>query len=52
VRRQAGPAVNATGGDLDSTWAAFEAGGRDFWLQMDALTDMLDGALSEEALDA
>jgi type I restriction enzyme M protein len=37
--------------DLDTMWVSFDAGGREFWQQMDALVDMLDGALAEEALD-
>ena len=35
-----------------ATWAAFDASGREFWQQMDALVDMLDGAVAEEAADA
>jgi len=44
----------ANGGDqnLKTAWAAFDANGREFWLQMDALVDMLDGAVVEEAVDA
>ena len=44
----------STGGDRDlkAAWAGFDAEGREFWLQMDALVDMLDGAVSEEAPDA
>ena len=38
--------------DLSTAWATFDASGREFWLQMDALVDMLDGAVAEEALDA
>jgi len=38
--------------DLKSTWVAFDASGREFWQQMDALVDMLDGAVAEEAGDA
>ena len=33
-------------------WAAFDASGREFWQQMDALVDMLDGAVAAEAADA
>ena len=35
-----------------SAWAAFDADGREFWQQMDALVDMLDGVVAEEAADA
>lgn len=36
---------------LAATWAAFDDHGGDFWLQMDALVDMLDGVVAEEADD-
>jgi len=52
VRRTAESAGNGGDGDLRSTWAAFDASGREFWLQMDALVDVLDGAVAEEAPDA
>jgi type I restriction enzyme M protein len=52
VRRTAESALNGEDGDLRSTWAAFDASGRDFWQQMDALMDMLDGTIAEEAPDA
>jgi type I restriction enzyme M protein len=38
--------------DLKTAWASFEASGREFWQQMDALADMLDGVVAEEAPDA
>ena len=37
---------------LASAWAAFDAGGREFWARMDELVDMLDGVVAEEAGDA
>ena len=40
------------GQGVKSTWAAFDASGREFWLQVDALVNMLDGAVTEEAPDA
>jgi len=43
---------NGNGQDLKQAWVAFDASGREFWLQMDALVDMLDGAVAEEAPDA
>jgi type I restriction enzyme M protein len=49
------PTADSVGGGRDgglrSTWAAFDAGGRRFWQQMDALLDVLDGAVAEEAPD-
>jgi type I restriction enzyme M protein len=56
IPRYVRPIANgaSTGGDrgLKAAWAGFDADGRTFWLQMDALVDMLDGAVSEEAPDA
>ena len=37
---------------LRKTWAAFIASGRKFWLEMDALVDMLDGVVTGEVPDA
>ena len=37
---------------LAETWSAFDEGGREFWTQMDALVDMLDGVVAEELNDA
>jgi type I restriction enzyme M protein len=37
---------------LGATWAAFDEEGRDFWLGMDALVDMLDGLTPAEDADA
>jgi len=37
---------------IAETWAAFDGDGRTFWTQMDALVDMLDGVVAEEAGDA
>lgn len=46
-------AVTATeGATLAATWAAFDEEGRDFWLGMDALVDMLDGLAPAEDVDA
>ncbi len=39
-------------GDLKTVWSEFEATGREFWLQMDVVVDMLDGMVAEEAADA
>ncbi len=44
-------AVDGGGQDLKTEWASFATGGRAFWLQMDALVDMLDGLVAEEAGD-
>lgn len=43
VRRNNGPATQSESQDLVTTWADFEEDGREFWTQMDALVDMLDG---------
>jgi len=55
IRRYVRPVGNGAGDgggqDLKTTWAAFAAGGRAFWLQMDALVDVLDGVVAEEAED-
>lgn len=37
--------------DLKKTWTAFETSGREFWEQMDALVEMLDGVITGEAND-
>jgi type I restriction enzyme M protein len=39
-------------GAFQGTWSAFDADGREFWLQMDALIEELDGSVAEEAFDA
>jgi type I restriction enzyme M protein len=52
VRRSAGLANGRESMGLRSAWAAFETSGREFWLQMDALIDVLDGAVAQEAPDA
>jgi len=36
---------------LGTAWTAFEASGQEFWEQMDALLDMLDGVVAGEGLD-
>ena len=35
--------------DLKTAWTVFDASGREFWQRMDALVDMLDGAVAEGA---
>lgn len=52
VKRPMESGDNASDGHFQSTWSAFDASGRDLWLQMEALVDMLDGAVVDEALDA
>lgn len=37
--------------DWKRMWTAFDANGREFWLQMDALVEMLDMAVAEEGQD-
>lgn len=38
-------------GQLKADWTPFDAGGREFWQQMDALLEALDSAVSEEVDD-
>jgi type I restriction enzyme M protein len=52
VRRMAEAAGSGVDGDHRSAWAAFDASGREFWLQMDSLVNMIDSAAAEEAPDA
>ena len=51
--QKAKPKLNA-GEDvtLSDTWNRFEADGHDFWMGMDALSDMLDGFAQAELADA
>jgi type I restriction enzyme M protein len=55
IPRYVRPAAEKTGsnpdGDLRIMWAEFEASGRDFWQQMDAVVGMLDGMIADEAND-
>lgn len=37
---------------LAGAWAEFDERGREFWTEMDALVDMLDGVVAEEVNDA
>ncbi len=43
--------VEGNGTALAATWAVFDDQGREFWPLMDALVDMLDGVVTEEAND-
>ncbi|MGE3275693.1 MAG: N-6 DNA methylase [Vicinamibacterales bacterium] len=43
--------VEGDGTSLAATWAEFDDQGREFWSQMDALVDMLDGVVAEGADD-
>ena len=56
IPRYVRPVVEVTGGnpdgDLRSVWGEFEATGKDFWLQMDAVVEMLDGMIAEDRSDA
>jgi type I restriction enzyme M protein len=38
--------------DLPTAWLQFDTSGREFWQQMDALVEMLDGVIVEETVDA
>jgi len=58
IPRYVRPTGNANGNgggddrDLKKVWTAFEAGGREFWEQMDELVDMLDDVVARETEDA
>jgi type I restriction enzyme M protein len=51
VRPIGNGASNGGEQDLKTAWIAFDVSGREFWLQMDALVDMLDSVVAEEAPD-
>jgi type I restriction enzyme M protein len=40
------------GRNLKKAWVAYEASGREFWMQMDELMEMLDDVVPGEAEDA
>lgn len=44
--------VMGGGATLAATWAAFDEGGRDFWMGMDTLVDMLDNLMPSGNADA
>lgn len=52
VNRPKSASANGAGNSLAEAWMAFDEGGREFWLQTDALVDMLDSVVAEEAGDA
>lgn len=51
VRSTVETASNDPSRDLRSAWVGFEADGREFWQQMDALVQLLDGVVTEETAD-
>jgi type I restriction enzyme M protein len=55
IPRYVRPITNGSAGggdqDLKTSWSAFDASGREFWQQMDALMELLDGAVAEVAGD-
>jgi type I restriction enzyme M protein len=51
VRRTAELVGAGNHGDFSSEWAAFDARGREFWLQVDALVDTLDRAVAGDEGD-
>ena len=51
VRPTADSAGNGRDEGIGHTWSALDAGGREFWQQMNALVDMLDGGVAEETPD-
>lgn len=52
VRRKAESVGSGADRDFRSMWAAFDAYGREFWLQADVLVEMLEGAVEEGSSDA
>jgi type I restriction enzyme M protein len=52
VSRAAASADGEVGGEIRSTWAEFDSTGPEFYLQMEALVDMLDRAVVAAASDA
>jgi type I restriction enzyme M protein len=44
-------AMSAAQGNLATVWATFDAGGREFWQQVDELIETLDTAIAEEVVD-
>jgi type I restriction enzyme M protein len=52
VRPRGDGAHHGGDGDFKAVWDALEAEGREFWLQMDALTNMLEAVVAGEAHDA
>lgn len=51
--RSVGNGASSSGAkDLKSTWVGFDATARQFWLEMDALLDMLESTVAEGAPDA
>ncbi len=51
VKRAVNAASNASGSQpsLRETWEAWEASGRTFWEEMDAVVDLLDGLVADDA---
>ncbi|HEY7767815.1 class I SAM-dependent DNA methyltransferase [Longimicrobium sp.] len=52
VKRASQAAGNGEARTLAAAWAAWEASGQTFWTEMDAVVDMLDGLMVEEATEA
>ncbi|MBN1934158.1 MAG: SAM-dependent DNA methyltransferase [Anaerolineae bacterium] len=48
VKRTLGNGNDASGNNLPELWAKWEQGGCEFWAEMDALIEMLDGSLAGE----
>ncbi|MDP3720336.1 MAG: class I SAM-dependent DNA methyltransferase [Acidobacteriota bacterium] len=49
VKKPKSQVASGEDNDLAEGWVALDQGGRDYWTQMDALVDMLDGLVAEEA---
>jgi len=52
VKRDNGSAAGSESQDLTTAWAGFEEDGREFWPQMNALVEMLDGVIAKEGRNA
>jgi type I restriction enzyme M protein len=52
VKKVRAATVEGNGHNLAAAWAAFDEQGREFWPQMDALAEMLDGVGAGEVKDA
>ncbi len=52
VSRPKSATVPGEASTLAEAWAEFDQGGREFWQQMDALVETLDGVVAEEGGDA
>ena len=52
VKKETASSSKGDSQDIAASWSTFEREGREFWTEMDALLEMLDGVVTEEASDA